>query len=103
VAGIEVKIDLAGFGVYQAAVTAAVAQAVEAAAEAIVTDAQAVVAVDTGALRDSITATEQSPLVWEVSAGNETVDYAQYVEYGTVKMAARFAERIAEAIAEVRR
>jgi HK97 gp10 family phage protein len=51
-------------------------------------DAKHLVPVATGALRDSITHTLEA-LAGEVTAGNDTVDYAQYVEYGTARAAAQ--------------
>ncbi len=54
-------------------------------------EAQARCPVDTGALRGSIRAEKdpKDPFTWYLVAGNDEVDYADFVEYGTVKMAAR--------------
>jgi HK97 gp10 family phage protein len=52
-------------------------------------DARQRVPVDTGALRDSIQGRVINQQAGEVVAGGGAVDYAGYVEEGTVKMPAR--------------
>jgi len=47
--------------------------------------ARELVPVDTGALKASIEAQQESPYRWVVTAGNEAVDYAEYVENGTTR------------------
>lgn len=77
-------------------------------------DARQRVPVDTGALRDSIKGRVINQQSGEVTAGGGDVDYAGYVEYGTVKMAAqpymhpaadaarpRFEAAVARAIADL--
>lgn len=51
--------------------------------------AENMVAVDTGALKKSITVTDDGELTRIVSAGNATVDYAEHVEFGTSKQPAQ--------------
>jgi len=51
-------------------------------------EAKHLVPVDTGALRASITHTLEV-LAGEVTAGNDAVDYASFVEYGTYRAAAQ--------------
>lgn len=69
------------------------ADKLKAAADFIVQRAQEMCPVDTGALRDSITAGEVADdgdtLSLDVTAGDDTVDYAAYVELGTYKMGAQ--------------
>lgn len=55
-------------------------------ANEIVAEAQSTVAVDTGALRDSLTSEVSGELEIEVHDG---VEYGQWVEFGTQKMPAR--------------
>jgi HK97 gp10 family phage protein len=55
----------------------------------IAADAQQRAPVDTGALRDSIKGRVINQQAGEVTAGGGEVDYAGYVEYGTVKMGAQ--------------
>lgn len=57
-------------------------------AEAIKDRAQQLVPVDTGRLRDSIRVNELGPRSYTVGPGDE-VEYAEYVEYGTSRMAAQ--------------
>jgi HK97 gp10 family phage protein len=46
--------------------------------------------VDTGALRDSIRVEKDEELGWSIVAGDGgAISYGQYVEFGTVKMAAQ--------------
>lgn len=45
--------------------------------------------VDSGALFRSIAYWKAGKMLWAVTAGNEKVNYASFLEYGTVKMAAR--------------
>jgi len=47
------------------------------------------VPVDTGNLQASIEANKVGPYQWEVTAGNEDVDYAGYVENGTTRAPAQ--------------
>lgn len=109
-AGIEVKLDLAGFGAFQGAAEAALSQAVEAAAEAVVNDARDRAPVDTGFMRDS---THWEPVGKLSAAVRADADYSQAVDEGSVKQPAqpwftpaveaervRFPERVAEALAE---
>lgn len=58
------------------------------AAEFIKDRAQELVPVDTGRLRDSIRVTEVGPRTFTVGPGDE-VEYAEYVEFGTSRMAAQ--------------
>lgn len=62
------------------------AQIVAETALAIETHAKLFVPVDTGNLRNSIQAQEESATQWVVATG---VEYAEYVEFGTSRMAAR--------------
>lgn len=55
-------------------------------AQAIAKDAQAIVPVDTGALQESIEASQVNDRTAVVDVGK---DYGIFVEYGTVKMAAQ--------------
>lgn len=108
--GMSVTLDLTGFGAFQAAVAAEVAQAVAAAAEAVVNDAKERAPVATGHMRDSTLYEMVTPTEAEVRA---EADYSLWVDEGTVKAPAqpwftpaveaeraRFAERIAAAVAE---
>lgn len=58
-------------------------------ARAIETQAKQRVPVDSGALRDSIRAEQQSPGHWQVGAGDNEAWYAGLVEYGTRRTPAR--------------
>lgn len=58
------------------------------AAEFIKDRAQQLVPVDTGRLRDSIRVNEIGPRSYTVGPGDE-VEYADYVEFGTSRMAAQ--------------
>ena len=64
-------------------------EALEAGAQAIEDMAVTLVPIRTGRLRDSIHHERKAPLNWIVTAGGPDVPYAKFVEYGTVKMAAR--------------
>ena len=57
-------------------------------AEFIKDRAQQLVPVDTGRLRDSIRVNELGPRSYSVGPGDE-VEYAEYVEFGTSRMAAQ--------------
>lgn len=107
---IRVTIDLAGFGAFQAAAEAALREVEENSAEAITNDARDRAPVLTGYLRDHISwQREGSDVVVESEA-----DYSAIVDEGGVNRPAnpfftgaveaeraRFAERVAEALAEV--
>jgi hypothetical protein len=108
---IKISVDLRGFGAFLAAAEAAVALAVEGAAEAVVNDAKERAPVLTGYLRDHISYEMSSPLEAEVLS---EADYSAVVDEGGVNRPAnpfftgaveaerqRFPERIAEALAEV--
>lgn len=74
---------------FEASKREAIAQEVARAAQAIEAQAKSAAPVDTGNLRNSIQAepkTVTSKYTWRVFVGAE---YAKYVEYGTVRMAAR--------------
>lgn len=51
--------------------------------------AEALVPIDTGALKQSITVTDQGELTRTVTAGGGTVTYAEHVEWGTSKAPAQ--------------
>jgi len=60
----------------------------------IIEDAKQLCPVSTGALQNSITATvttdtDTNGIQLDISAGNDEIDYAPFVELGTSKMAAR--------------
>jgi HK97 gp10 family phage protein len=83
-------INTAGFDRIRNGLSDAIAAGVERAADAIVDIAQDLVPVDTGALRDSIhAAPTDDPTHWQVIAGDDAVDYAIWVEWGTSKAAAQ--------------
>lgn len=64
--------------------------AVKEVADKIATSAQEYVPVDTSALHDTIRSVSTGAgKEAEVTAGDDTVDYAAYVEFGTYKMAAQ--------------
>lgn len=65
------------------------AGAVREAVQAVVTEAQSRVPVDTGALKSSIRGRVLNQQSGEVTAGGGEVDYATYVEEGTVKSPAQ--------------
>lgn len=62
-----------------------ISEAIAAGAETVAEQARSVCPVDTGALRDSITVTQNGAAA-EISANT---DYAAFVEFGTSKMAAQ--------------
>jgi HK97 gp10 family phage protein len=87
-AGVVVTVDLSAIDALIATLTAKVEALIEKYLVLIEDDAKHLVPVDTGALRDSITHTLEA-MAGEVTAGNDTVTYAQYVEYGTSRAAAQ--------------
>ena len=69
----------------EARVTPQVIASVQAACELIQTEAKALCPVDTGALRDSIAITLDTSGKTIVGRVGPSMDYAEYVEYGTGK------------------
>lgn len=80
------SIDRKALDLIAGAARANLGKAVAKVARDIEGQAKAVVPVDTGFLKNSIQARPLGPLLWEVTVG---AHYGVYVEFGTVRMAAR--------------
>jgi HK97 gp10 family phage protein len=80
-ATISVKVDVAGLDRYGSVAQVALADAVQAEAEAIAADAADRAPVRTGALKASIRADQEDGFNWTVHDG---VSYGQYQEFGWV-------------------
>ena len=74
---------------YSLAIAADLHERTKLVAERVLEFADQFVPVDTGALEESLHVEEENPFTWTVVAGSEEVDYAVYVEYGTVNMDAK--------------
>lgn len=113
---LSMKVDLSGLAAFEALFFERVSAVVEAEANSLAADISAAAPVLTGALRDSIAATQEDAFHWEVHDGGNDhpeVDYGVHVNYGSQGRAANpffsreldrhrdgFADKVAEAVRE---